>query len=234
MTVEKQIWDFLQKRTNNEFGTAAIMGNLMAESSLNPRAVSGNKDPDYVSKADSGLIDFANDGHAFGLVQWAFFTRKEGLLNYAKKSKASVGDLNIQLEYLVDEMMNRYKTAWSSVILANNIRAASDAVMLRYEKPANTSEKAKQLRADFAQKFFTLYANTEPVDSRDTIKTKQVVVTANKVNVRLGNGTDCFRLFLVNKGTTYDWVATSENGWNAVKLPKQVGWISGEFSEVKE
>jgi len=241
MASEQQIWDFLQQRTNNAYGTAAIMGNLMAESTLNPRAVAGTKDPDYVSKADSGLIDFANDGHAFGLVQWAFYTRKEALLNFAKSHNASVGDLNIQLEYLVDEMSNKYKTAWSAVVWANNVRDASDAVMLRYEKPANTSEKAKQRRANYAQKFYTLYANVEPadapVDSRDTIKvklTRQVIVTADKVNVRLGNGTDCFKLFLANKGATYDWVATAENGWNAVKLLKQVGWVSGEFSEVKE
>ena len=247
MASEQQIWDFLQQKTNNAYGTAAIMGNLMAESSLNPRAVTGTKDSDYVSKADSGLIDFANDSHAFGLAQWAFHTRKEALLNFAKSRNASVGDLNIQLEYLVDEMSNKYKTAWSAVVWANNVRDASDAVMLRYEKPANTSEKAKQRRANFAQKFYVLYADTEPadkpVDSRDVINLKledkeenkkKVVVKVDKVNVRLGNGTDCFKLFLANAGTTYDWVATAENGWNAVKLPKQVGWISGEFSEVKE
>ena len=45
---EKAIWDYLLKATGNGSGTAAIMGNLMAESSLNPICATGkNKTEHY-------------------------------------------------------------------------------------------------------------------------------------------------------------------------------------------
>ena len=114
------------------------MGNLMTESSLNPRCVTGIKDPEYICKADNDEIDFAHDGHAFGLVQWCYYTRKGGLQGYAKQVGRSVGDLQMQLEYLVKEMSQEYKSVWKAVTEAMNIRTASDTVMLKYEKPSTT------------------------------------------------------------------------------------------------
>ena len=102
---EKVIWDCLLPMVGNVYGTAAIMGNLMAESSLNPQCATGkNKTANYTKDADNGAVDFVNDGVAFGLVQWCFCTRKQGLLNYAKSTGRSVGHLQMQLEYLVKEM----------------------------------------------------------------------------------------------------------------------------------
>ena len=126
---EKVIWDFIYSKCGNPYGTAALMGNLMAESSLNPRNVTGSKDPDYVQKANAGLIDFVHDGHAFGLVQWCYRTRKEGLLYYAQTLGASVGDINIQLEYMWKELKESYKTAYNAIINASNIRESSDVII---------------------------------------------------------------------------------------------------------
>ena len=222
---EKVIWDFLQSRTKNTYGTAALMGNLMAESSLNPLCVTGSKDPDYVSKADSGKIDFVHDGYAFGLAQWCYYTRKEGLLNFAKTAHKSIGDLELQLNYLVDELSIKYKTVWAAIAQAKDIQAASDTIMLKYEKPANVSETMKQKRSVYGQQFYSRFSAEK--------SSKNVVVTKDRVNVRLGNGKEFARIFLTNSGSSFKWVATSENGWHAVRLDKQVGWISGEFSKVE-
>ena len=223
--MDKQIWDYIQSYTKNEFGTAALMGNLMAESSLNPKCVTGIKDPDYISKSDSGTNNFVHDGHAFGLAQWCFYTRKEGLLNLAKSKGKSVGDLNLQLSYLIDELSNKYKTVWLAIVNAVNIRTCSDVIMAKYERPANMSEVMKQRRAEYGFQFYSRFAGGK--------SSKYVVVTADRVNIRLGNGKGFARISQANSGSSYEWVATSENGWHAVKLPKQVGWISGEFSKVE-
>jgi len=208
MANEKQIWDYLKKKTHNAYGAAAIMGNLMAESSLNPKAVAGVKDPDYVSNSDAGLIDFANDGHAFGLAQWVLYTRKEALITFAKGRNVSVGDLQMQLEYLIDEMINKYKTIWNAVIWAKSIRDTSDAVMLKYINPANTSEKARQRRTDLGQKFYNKFANEEstetPVDSRDVIylvltdmdEIKKAIIKEDRINIQIENSPQYIRLFL--------------------------------------
>ena len=66
---EKMIWDYLYQNTGNAIGAAAIMGNLMAESSLNPQCATGkNRTANYAKDADNGAVDFVNDGVAFGLV----------------------------------------------------------------------------------------------------------------------------------------------------------------------
>ena len=45
----KVIWNYLIDRINNPYGVAAVMGNLMAESSLNPANATGkNKTADRI------------------------------------------------------------------------------------------------------------------------------------------------------------------------------------------
>lgn len=243
---EKVIWDYLYKVTGNAYGTAAIMGNLMAESSLNPANATGkNKTPNYVQDADNGTIDFVHDGVAFGIVQWCYYSRKQVLYDMAKSRGTSVGDLNLQLEYLVSEMSKSYKTAWTAVTQATNIREASDVVMLRYEKPATTTEAAKQKRADYGKKFYDMFVGEKqepspapaPVTPEPTPapsqKSKYVVATAN-VNIRAGNGKTYAKVGSVKNGAKMKWIATSKDGWHAVQYNKGVYWVSGEFSEVVE
>ena len=228
---EKVIWDFLLDATGNEIGTAAIMGNLMAESSLNPSCVTGIKDPEYICKADNEEIDFAHDGHAFGLVQWCYHTRKSGLQAYAKETGRSVGHLQMQLEYLVKEMSQSYKTAWKAVTEAKDIRTASDVVMLKYEKPAGTSEAAKAKRAAYANKFYFMFA--EPQQKQESAaKTQQkMVVATENVRIRAGDSTKYGQVGSLKKGQSMEWVATS-NGFYGVRMKDRIGWVSGDFSKV--
>lgn len=233
---EEKIWKFIYGKSKNAYGTAALMGNLMAESSLNPKNVTGSKDPDYVKKADSGSIDFVYDGCAFGLVQWCYRTRKEGLLYYAKSLGVSVGDIDLQLEYMWKELKESYKTAYNSIINATNIRESSDIIMLKYEKPANTSETMKQKRANYGQKFYNMFASPDSQDNPEKKDSKnvptKVIVTTDRVNLRAGNGTNYPRISQVNKNAMYEWVATSDNGWYAIKIPSKVVWVSSEFSKL--
>ena len=221
---EKVIWDCLLPLVGNVYGTAAIMGNLMAESSLNPQCATGkNKTANYTKDADNGAVDFVNDGVAYGLVQWCFCTRKQGLLNYAKSTGRSVGHLQMQLEYLVKEMSENYKTAWKTVQSTNSIRTASDIVMLKYEKPASTSEAAKKKRADYAQMFYDKFAG----DPSPAPSGKKMVRATSQVNIRITPDKKIARVGELKKGQELEWIAT-ENGWHKVAV-----WVSGDFSEVR-
>ena len=221
---EKVIWDCLLSLVGNVYGTAAIMGNLMAESSLNPQCATGkNKTANYAKDADNGAVDFVNDGVAFGLVQWCFCKRKQGLMDYAKATGRSVGHLQMQLEYLVKEMSENYKTAWKTVQSTNSIRTASDIVMLQYEKPASTSEVAKKKRADYAQKFYDQFAGSlSPAPSG-----KKKVRATSQVNIRMTPNKKLAKVGELKKGQELEWIAT-ENGWHKVAV-----WVSGDYSEVR-
>ena len=56
--------------------------------------------------------------------------------------------------------------------------------------------------------------------------------SGGKVNIRTGNGTSYSRITAVAPGTVLEYVASAFNGWQAVKIGSQVGWVSGEFSEI--
>ena len=61
---------------------------------------------------------------------------------------------------------------------------------------------------------------------------KQVVVTGISVNIRKGPDTQYDRITTLSNGTTLEYVATAMNGWFAVVIGNQVGWVSGTFSKV--
>ena len=232
---EKAIWDFLYSKFKNPYGVAALMGNLYVESKLNPKDLQGSyersfglTDEEYTKAVDDGSYQsFVRDGAGYGLVQWTYWSRKEALYNFAKEHKTSIGDLTMQLNFIWKEIQS-YKTVFNAIKEATSIRTVSDIICERYEKPTNQSEKGKQTRADYGQKFYEMFSKNEPISS-----SKQVVVINDRVNIRAGNGTNFPRVTQVNKNAIYEWVATAENGWHAIKFPGRVVWISGEFSKLK-
>ena len=68
--------------------------------------------------------------------------------------------------------------------------------------------------------------------SAPAITGKQVEVTGSSVNIRKGHGTQYDRITTKNAGVQMEYVATAANGWNAVVVGNQVGWISGLYSKV--
>ena len=232
---EQEIWDFFIDKLGNPYGVAALMGNLKVESNLNPQNLQNSferrlkmTDEEYTKAVDDGTYEsFARDGAGYGLVQWTYWSRKEALYNYAKEQGKSIGDLDIQMNYLWKEIQ-QYKYVIEALRNAISIREASDVVCKKYERPANQTESALKNRANYGQKYFDTFAvkKPEPV-------AKRVVPTTNKVNIRCGNGLNYSRIGSANSKDSFEWVATAENGWHAIKLQKQVGWISGEFSKVQ-
>ena len=158
---EQAIWNYLINKLKNPKGVAAIMGNLMAESSMNPKCATGVKKTgmtvdEYIKASDEGKHDFANDGVAFGLVQWCYKKRKLLLLNKAKGK--SIADPLVQLEYMLEELPG-YKTVYNAVVNGTDIDEITKIVMLKYEKPAGKSEAAQQKRINYAKSYYNRYAS---------------------------------------------------------------------------
>ena len=70
-------------------------------------------------------------------------------------------------------------------------------------------------------------------ESTETSTGKRITITGNSVNIRLGNSTAFGVIACVDKGTSYEYVATADNGWNAVVVGDKVGWVSGKYSEAE-
>ena len=71
----------------------------------------------------------------------------------------------------------------------------------------------------------------QPVAGQTTIRVL-IKSSGGKVNIRTGNGTSYSRITAVAPGTMLEYVASAFNGWHAVKVGGQVGWVSGEYSEI--
>ena len=165
-TTAEKIWNFLISKGLNECGAAGLMGNLKAESALKPTNLQqtyekklGHTDDSYTVAVDAGnYTNFVNDSAGYGLAQWTYWSRKEKLLNYARSCKASIGDLEMQLCFLWKELSESYGSVLTSLKNAKTIREASDAVLLRYECPANQGTSVQQVRAAYGQEFFDQFA----------------------------------------------------------------------------
>ena len=71
----------------------------------------------------------------------------------------------------------------------------------------------------------------QPVAGQTTIRVL-IKSSSGKVNIRTGNGTSYSRITAVALGTVLEYVASAFNNWQAVKIGSQIGWVSGEYSEI--
>lgn len=233
---EKIIWDYLLSKIGNPMGVAGLMGNLKAESSFNPHNLNntankklGMTDDQYTEAVDSGkYTKFINDGYDYGLAQWVYSSRKKGLLTLANKQKKSVGDLQLQLEYIWQELQ-AYSAVLRTLRNATTIKEASDDVLIRYEKPANQGESVKEKRLKYAEEIYNKYMASDDNGEEQAVAkvVKKVVVTAKTVNVRLGDSINYPVEDIVKLGETFDVVAVSQDsGWYAIRCKDKVLWIT--------
>ena len=166
--MEKRIWDFLKAEGFNDFGVAGLMGNLLAESGLRPNNMEdqyqsklGYNDESYTRAVDNGTYtNFVTDAVGYGLAQWTYWTRKQSLLNFARQNNKSIGDLNMQLCFLVKELKELYTNSVYNVLRkATSVLEASNAVLLNFERPANMGASVQATRARYGQTYYDRYAS---------------------------------------------------------------------------
>ena len=164
-TNEEKIWNYLKAAGLSDCGVAGLMGNLYAESALSSTNLQntyekslGFTDAEYTAAVDDGnYSNFVKDQAGYGLAQWTFWSRKQSLLNYAKQCGKSIGDLEMQLAFLVKELAG-YAGVLSVLKTATTVQAASDKVLVDFERPADQSQSAKTRRASYGQKYYDKYA----------------------------------------------------------------------------
>lgn len=189
MSNEQEIWSFLIGKISNPYGVAGLMGNLNAESALNPNNLQssyerslGMTDVQYTAAVNNGsYTNFAKDSAGYGLAQWTYHTRKAALLAYAKSVGASIGSLDMQLNFLYKELFESYSTSVLAVLkTAKNVREASDAVLTKFERPVDQSEIVKAKRAAYGQTYYNRYAS---VSGSTVVKKEDAIMscTASKV-----------------------------------------------------
>ena len=175
---EEKIWNYFKDKGLTEYGIAGLMGNLRAESALNPINLQnsyekklGFSNESYTNAVDNGTYtNFIKDAAGYGLAQWTYWTRKQNLLKYAKLNGVSIGDLEMQLNFLYKELSEGYKGVLKVLETAKSVRNASDIVLTKFEKPANQSEAVKVKRTDYGQEYYDKYAKNTIINKGDKVK----------------------------------------------------------------
>lgn len=176
---EQKIWNYLKSKIGNEYGVAGLMGNLQAESGLYPDIVQGDVprssySENYTAQVDSGAIseyDFVNNGPnggGYGLCQWTFPSRKQGLYDKWKSGGySSIGSIDLALDYLWYELNNSFADVLSVLKSATSIRQASDKVLHDFENPLDQSTSVEEARASMGQAYYNQFHGTGDSGSGD-------------------------------------------------------------------
>lgn len=138
----KEIYDILRAGGLSHAGALGMIGNMMAEagpslpSNIAQRGMTKLSDAQYTAAADNGLIDFVHDAVGYGLCQWTYHSRKQGLLNYARQNGVSVGDGVMQVNYALKELREEYGGVYSVLCNSTSIDDCADVVCRQFERPA--------------------------------------------------------------------------------------------------
>ena len=194
----KKMWDYFKSKGLTDAGVAGLMGNLYAESGLKSCNLQGSyetklgmTDAEYTAAVDAGTYtNFVKDSAGYGLAQWTYWSLKQDLYNYMKKLNKSIGDLEGQMEFLAYQLEKDYNAVWKTLTSAKTVLEASNAVLLKFERPADQSEAAQNKRASYGQKYYDLYAKKtsviEPVKKEEekviTPTTSTIEISKEGVN----------------------------------------------------
>lgn len=165
----KVMWNYFKKKGLNDYGIAGLMGNLYAESGLKPcnlqngyEKTLGMTDAEYTAAVDTGVYtNFVKDQAGYGLAQWTYWSLKEDMLKYFQEKNKSIGDLETQMEFLVHQLSTNYKSVWTTLQTAKSVLEASNAVLLKFERPADQSITIQNKRASYGQKYFDAYGTAK-------------------------------------------------------------------------
>lgn len=163
----EKIWKYLKSKGLNDYGAAGLMGNLYAESGLNPKNLQnsyekklGYTDAQYTAAVDNGKYkNFVKDSAGYGLAQWTYWSRKQALIDFCKTAGTSIGDLDMQLNFLWKELSDGYRGVINVLMNATSIIEASNTVLLQFERPADQSASVQLKRAEYGQAYYDKYAN---------------------------------------------------------------------------
>lgn len=263
INAEKTIWDYLMGKINNAYGVAGLMGNLYAESALKPENLQNNgntklgmTDESFCAAVNSGAYSentFVHDSYGFGLAQWTYYSRKQALIDFAKSEMKPIEDLTMQLDFLWKELTGGYTSTLEVLTTATSIRQASDAVLTKYERPADQGEAVQVRRAGYGQIYYDKYATAssstpsapttspaegkteEKVDyaqSKETPESNRYRTTA-ALNLRVGAGTHKKIIKVLPKGTVVHYYGYySMNGsvkWMYIAVDGITGFVSSVY-----
>lgn len=231
---EEKIYNYLKSKGLNDCGVAGCMGNLFAESGLKANNLQdtyernlGYSDEKYVSSVDNGAyVNFIYDVAGFGLAQWTYWSRKKALYDFAKSKNKSIGDLEMQLEFLYKELSEDYPSVLKTLKSATSVKEASNAVLLQFERPADQSVAVQNKRASYGQTYYDKYAG-----KTNSTNTATSITSTFKMRITKPEAGNKYYI-TKSRGGWSDAIQGSPRDPDCDVLSNCVGYAYGRFNEI--
>lgn len=188
-------------------------------------------DASYTAAVDNGsYTNFTHDSAGYGLAQWTYWSRKQGLFQLCKSRGKSIGDLSTQLDFLYQELTTSYSQLLKILKATSSVEEASNLVVTQFERPADQSFDALKQRALYSQRYF----NTYSTQKEEMAKMKYS--NANQPLVCMMTNSTCYKQTRkmdikgvlwhstgANNKTIKRYVQPSENDKNCQSLIAKIG-----------
>jgi hypothetical protein len=133
---------------------AGILGNLQQESGFNPAKIQGGA----IAPDDYTPVN----GVGFGLAQWTFNSRQRPLVDLGKLSGRKITDLQLQMDFLWQELTGPYASALSNLKNETTPERAAYVFHRDYEGSADSEAFVLQVRGGNAKTLFEKYKSFTP------------------------------------------------------------------------
>lgn len=174
----------LMNEFDNELLVCALMGNFAKESRMDPRRWEGDDDDDCAKSAAINKL-FNEDikfptresryyfstyalllGHdGFGLAQWTAIGRKIQLYDFAVSQGKDITDLEMQLDFVIWEMLNNYSDILDEIEGENRLDLITVKVASRYER-THAGDLNMAYRLAYAKYYYEYYTGKEYIPEK--------------------------------------------------------------------
>ena len=159
--IASKIWKYFVGRGWTEEAVAGLLGNLQKESQIECVRMQGDFKKDrkasieYTKKCDADSSAFINPKSiGYGLAQWTTAARKTELWEYAHSRGKSIGDEDIQIEFLCKEIekgdargRKHLLCKLEKLTKASTPREATEIILYYFERPQTVVDYIKQKNA---------------------------------------------------------------------------------------
>lgn len=166
-------WHALKRLGFSDNAAAAIMGNAEKESNCEPNRLQGDfniartASINYTAKVDNGEISRSDfmykgpNGGGYGWLQWTYFSRKAGLYDKAKNLGKSIGNEDVAIAWMWEELHQaEYQNVLAVLYSNSDLRYMTGYFMEKFEKPADQSEAEISVRYGYAQTIYNQFAGS--------------------------------------------------------------------------
>lgn len=234
MTI-KEIYNWLKDYGLTDAGVSGLLGNIKAESGIRSNNMQnsyenkiGLNDETYTNGVNNGTYtkeQFVNDKIGYGICQWTYWSRKLGLYEYAESINHNIDSIEMQLQYLMQELNTRYKSVLQVLRTSNDIKVCSDIVLTQFEKPADQSDNVKNKRYNYSKEIYNEFSKSSDIYNCPF----KVRVEINNLNIRKGPGTNYDKVGKIPIGV-FTITEVQNNNWG--KLKSNAGWICLDYVKI--